>query len=153
MDHKSFSRTREWSDRVGGWDLRQYIVNNIQVSDAFVMGKLFCPGFIERTGAVFVDFMFDEVSYEQWVDQTKGDIPAIEKILNHLHLWDVFDPKSDQEYAAVSELTGKIAETWRTSANNAFPGRGFSVEMSDEPEDYGPTIMLYSTTSLIRSQK
>jgi hypothetical protein len=48
MDPGSFSRTREWSDRVGGWDLRQYVVNNVEVTDAVVMGTLFWPGFMEN---------------------------------------------------------------------------------------------------------
>lgn len=113
------------------------------------MGSLFWPGFIERDGAVFVDFMFDDAVYGQWLVQTGGDVQAMEKVLNHLHLWDVLDPKSDQEYATIPELARKIAGTWRMSASSSFPSREFSVEISDEPEDYGPTIMIY-TIKLLR---
>jgi uncharacterized damage-inducible protein DinB len=109
------------------------------------MGAVFWPGFVERNDAVFVDFLFDEASYDQWHAETGGDIQAIEKILNHLHLWDLFDPKSDQEYTAVSGLSRKIADAWKVSAHNSFPNREFCVEVSDEPEDYGPTITLYSS--------
>ena len=144
MDPRIFPRTREWSDRVGGWDLRQYVVNNVDVSDAVVMGEVFWAGFVERAGAVFVDFLFDEASYMKWLTETGEEIQPIEKILNHLHLWDIFDPKSDQEYVAVSELSRKLANTWKVSVCTAFPTRGFSVELSHEPEDYGPTITLYS---------
>lgn len=144
MDPRVFPRTREWSERVGGWDLRQYVVNNIEIADVAAMSAVFWPGFVERAGAVFVDFLFDEASYTQWFAETGGDIQKIEKVLNHLHLWDIFDPKSDQEYKAVSELSWKFANAWHASACNAFPTRQFSVEVSNEPGDYGPTITLYS---------
>jgi hypothetical protein len=145
MDPRIFPRTREWSERVGEWDVRQYVINNMDVSDAVVMSSLFWPGFIERSGGVFIDFLFDETSYAQWLGQLGGNVRAVEKVLNHLHLWDVFGPKSDQEYAAVSELARKIASMWRVAVHDTFHTRKFSVEISDDPEDYGPTIMLYSS--------
>jgi hypothetical protein len=144
MDPNRFVRTKEWSERVGVWDLRQYVLNNIEVSDLVAIDAVFWPGFVERLGAVFVDFLFDETSYVQWLAEASGDIQAVEKTLNHLHLWDIFQPKSEQEYSALVELSWKIAETWRLAARTAFPNRIFSVEVADETEDYGPTIVLYS---------
>jgi hypothetical protein len=101
--------------------------------------------------ARFVNFLFDDVSYSRWLAETDGDIQAVERTLNHLHLWDVFDPKSGQEYAAVSALSWKIAGTWKLAARTTFPTREFFVEVSDEPEDYGPTITLCSGLASNRS--
>jgi hypothetical protein len=150
MDFSIFPRIRAWSERVGGWDLRQYAYNNIDIADVAVIGAVFCPGFIEMDGVVFVDFLFHEESYAHWRTKIGGDNQAIERLLNHLHLWDVFDPKSEEDYSALPELCNKIGNMWNASARNAFPDREFSVELSDDPEDYGPTITICSKSVIQR---
>lgn len=144
MDYARFTRTKEWADRIGGWDLRQYILNNIAVPDVVVLSALLWPDLIERAGAVFVEFLFDEESYGQWLAREDRDARSVEKAINHLHLWDIFDPKSDQEYAALADLAVIIARMWQIRGGSAFPDRDFVVTVSGEPEEYGPTITLYS---------
>ena len=65
----------------------------------------------------------------------------IERIVNHLHLWDLFTPNGPVEEKALELLAQRVAEAWQAHAERQFPGRTVTVTVSD---DYGPTIVMFS---------
>ena len=70
---------------------------------------------------------------------------GIERTINHVHLWDLFDPGPE----GVSEddvrgLADKIAHTWRCSLQEQFPDRNGDVVVDLDEADYGPVLTLFT---------
>jgi hypothetical protein len=63
-------------------------------------------------------------------------------VLNHLHLWDVFDAGVGD--AELHKLARIIAHSWQAAARAKFPERSFEVSVSSNGEDYGPTVYMRS---------
>lgn len=112
---------------------------------AVVFTALFWPRFVEVRGCVLFAEFFDEARFEQWWQQLDGDCSAIESTVNHLHLWDAFDDEVPPE--ALRHLAEVLAKTWHCALHGQFPDREFSVHVTDEPDDYGPTIRFHSVAS------
>lgn len=128
-----------------------YIREQVPFPHAFAVARLLWPRFIESRGCVFVKDISSVESLDQWWSELGGDIPAVESMLNHLHLWDLFDD-SDSDVgegnavveASLREFAELIAETWRLALSIEFPGRRFVVETSDGPNEYGPSVTFHS---------
>src|SRR5690349_15682896 len=125
---------------MGTWDLRHYLVHNISVGQAVAVAGVFWPNFIEVDDCVFVEFLYNDGSYRRWRERHARDSRAIEAVMNELHLWDIFAPSTDEDYAALDYLAPKIADSWRAAMVSAFPSRHHVVESTIGPEDYGPTL-------------
>ncbi|WP_394613779.1 hypothetical protein JNUCC0626_28235 [Lentzea sp. JNUCC 0626] len=121
-------------------DPRTYLRANASVSDAAAFSLLFWPAFVEYRGGVFLGLTFEPSGVDLWFDQLSGDVRAVEGVVNHLHLWDAFSPEPGPESAFLSGLARQIAEMWQAALNLRMPGREFVFTVSDDPEDYGPTI-------------
>jgi hypothetical protein len=106
------------------------------------LARLLHPELIEVRGCVLLPWAYEAANFESWWGRLDGDRARIEGVLNHLHLWDVFD--ADLGDAELHELAGIIAEAWRSAAQAKFPGRGFEVSVSRDGEDYGPTVYMRS---------
>jgi hypothetical protein len=112
---------------------------------AIVLARLFWPEFVEHRGGVFLDFQFDEANVDNWVASLDGDALQAERVVNHTHLWDMFYRTSeDVPPRALTELGEILCRCWRHAAEEAFPDREFIVELENEPDDYGPTLYLYT---------
>lgn len=107
------------------------------------LARLLHPDLVEVRGCVLLPWSYDPENFEVWWERLAGDRAKIEGVLNHLHLWDVFD--ADVEEAELRELAGIIAESWRAAARARFPGRGFEIDVSLAGEDYGLTLHMHST--------
>jgi len=70
----------------------------------------------------------------------------VESVVDHVHLWDIFDPESDLQYQALSELAMRVSIMWRSAPTTAFPRRRFIVDTSDADNDYGPTLSFRSVS-------
>ena len=126
-------------------DLLDYLGHEGSATLAVAFGALFWPAFEEHRGCVVLAAHFDAARFEEWWEQLDGDCAAIETTINHLHLWDVFDTASDDvPPEALRHLAGILAKTWRCALAEQFPGRAFAVDVSDEPDTYGPTLTVRS---------
>src|SRR5690349_11931199 len=56
---------------------------------AIAYGNLFWPEFVEHDGCIFVGGV-NPKNYKAWLKQTRGDKAATERVMNHLHLGDLF---------------------------------------------------------------
>lgn len=141
------ARYESWKS---GWvekekvDEFSYISNMCNPEDVLLSCKLFFPDFVVVRGGVFLGSKFDGDIFDCWFKQFGGDLQAVEKMINHTHLYDVFDGCSedvdDRVFAQLSEV---VALSWRLVLNNKFPERKFNVDVSNSDQDYGPVVTFY----------
>jgi hypothetical protein len=144
MDPLEIPQLKEWAGASAELDPRSFIMANGTLADAKAISMIFWPEFVEYRNCIFVKFLFEPQGVDAWLERLKGDAKAVESAVNHLHLWDVFALRSDAERKAASSFCFEIASMWRAAVNAAFPGKDFSVLVTDEPDDYGPTLTLSS---------
>ena len=80
--------TREWNEG-RGIDLEAWIGCIGSFQHAIAYGELFWPDFAEYDGCVFF-VGFSEESYRGFMQQTGGNRQAVEAVMNHLHILDLF---------------------------------------------------------------
>lgn len=105
------------------------------------------PTYVEERGCVLIQEHFSEETFERWWLELNGDIPRVEGLVNHVHLWDLFDldQQDDRTGSVLDEMAELIAASWRCSLASSFPSRSFQVSLSDsDEEEYGPTVSFWS---------
>ncbi|MFI2364240.1 hypothetical protein [Promicromonospora sp. NPDC019610] len=116
-----------------------YLSQNLSVTSAVLFADLLFPRMVEVRDCVILEDRYEPANFDQWWESTGGDPVAVERLLNHLHLWDVFEPDGEPEERALEQLAHHVARTWRMHAERQFPNRAFVSEVTDE---YGPTVVL-----------
>ncbi len=119
-----------------------YLSEHLSVTAAAFLAQLLAPEFKLVRDCVLVSQRFDQANFDEWWERQKGDVPAIESVVNHLHLWDIFEPSGDAENRALDWLASKVARAWELHAAAQFPDREFTAQVTDE---YGPTITITSS--------
>jgi hypothetical protein len=113
---------------------------------AIALAELFWPRFVEVEGCVLIAERYDPANFRAWWQSLEGDIPRVEWVINHLHLWDLFptgdDPALDRGLQSLAQI---IARCWEGALRQAFPDRQFMIEVTDAAEDYGPTVAFSSS--------
>jgi hypothetical protein len=89
-DEVRLPRFEDWKRSVGGsvglWD---YASKEGGATLAFAFASLFWPGLVEVEGCILLAQRFDETAFRQWRGQFGDDREAIERMMNHVHLWDL----------------------------------------------------------------
>lgn len=122
-------------------DSLAYLAEHLSVASAFILAKLLAPDFALERGCVILKDRYTPENFEQWWSSEAGNTVSIERALNHLHLWDVFEPEGEVEERALEALAVRIARSWALHAAREFPDRDFQTDVTDE---YGPTIVMSS---------
>lgn len=88
---------------------------------------------------------YEPANFCEWWRQLSGDVAAVESVVNHVHLYDVFD-HSDNELPdeVLEDLARVVAKCWKCALGDAYPSRSFEVRLSFGSEDYGPTVSFSS---------
>ncbi|ALA20339.1 MULTISPECIES: hypothetical protein [unclassified Chelatococcus] len=110
-----------------------WIAHNVHPDEVVAVGRLLFPRFVEFNGGVFLEMKFKEASFFEWMAKLKR-LPDVERILNHVHIHDLFSNSTDapeESYMAVAEL---LAATWRQALGTCFPDQSFVVEVSADPD-------------------
>ncbi|MEN3538233.1 hypothetical protein AAH991_24195 [Microbispora sp. ZYX-F-249] len=144
VDLSKLPQADGWMTTADGFDVRAFLLANVTVGEAAALSLLFWPEFVEYRDCVFLGALFDKRSVDTWFEELKGDRSAVENVVNHLHLWDVFAPRSESEYAILPEVASRVAAMWRAALRDAFPAREFVVAVLGEEGDYGPTVSFRS---------
>lgn len=113
-------------------------------AQAVAVARLVLPSFIEYDGCIFLEHKFSVDSYQVWSAELENKV-AVEKMINHTHVFDLFyeDEILDEEaYALFAET---LARTWELALSVAFAGRSFQLIVSKADDDYGPTVTFCST--------
>lgn len=121
-----------------------YISNTCNPEDVLLSCKLFFPDFIVEGGGVFLENKYDNDAFESWFKKFSGDLQATEKMINHTHLYDVFDGCSeDVDDRVFEQLAEVVALSWRLVLSDKFPQKKFNVVVSNSDQDYGPVVTFY----------
>jgi hypothetical protein len=121
-----------------------YLLYETSLISAMVVSELIFPQLIEVRGCVVRAEKYHEQVFNQWCDTFHGDLEQIERITNFQPMRDYFRTEDEIEERALVTLAERVALGWRTIAPIRFPDRRFSVEVNDESEDEGPTVVLFS---------
>lgn len=120
-------------------DANAYLGEHLSVTTASLFTELLFPRMVLVRGCVILASRYEPENFERWWASTGGDHSAVERAINHIHLWDVFEPDNDFEERALEQLAGRVADTWSLQVQRLFPDRRSVGEVTD---DYGPTIVL-----------
>ncbi|MBO3095876.1 hypothetical protein [Cellulomonas dongxiuzhuiae] len=110
--------------------------------------KLLDPPLVEHRGAVFLGFAFDAAVVDEWFLRLAGDVAGVERIVNHLHVWEILPTNAFDEDEA-KRLVGPIAQFWRSALQARFPDRRFVVETECDA-DYGPEVTFYTSAPRLK---
>lgn len=150
MNVTDLPRVKQWQKVFGGtpglWD---YLAQEGSATLALAFAALFWPRFVEIQGCVLLRDRYQPENFRQWWERLAGRVSQIEATINHIHLWDLFDPQKEEiPESALEELAYVLATCWECALRHAFPKRMFTVTVSTGDEDYGPTVTFASLGSL-----
>lgn len=141
------SRYQSWKSR---WaeednvDEFSYISSMCNPEDVLLMSKLFFPDFVVVGGGVFLGVKYSKDIFDSWIGQFDGDLQETEKMINHTHLYDVFDGCSEEvDNRVFEQLAEVLALSWRLVLSEKFPEKKIKVEILNSDQDYGPIITFY----------
>jgi hypothetical protein len=90
------------------------------------LAGLFWPRFIKVDGYVLVADHFEPDSFAEWREQRPDSRPAVENVINHVHLLDIFGPRAQAE--AVGQTGRQIAQAWREALDATLPREDVTVD-------------------------
>lgn len=137
---------REWGEKVSpplknAWlDYINYYVHPDVVT---AVARLLVPAFVEHEGGVFLQGQFTLSGYSSWKEKL-GDITAVEKIINHQHVYDLFGMTDKIKETSFEGVANLMAQTLRLALRDSFPDRSFNVYVSSTDQDYGPIVCFHS---------
>ena len=111
--------------------LEVWLANIGRYDHAIGYAWLFWPPFIEHDGCVFLG---EEVAdtYAQWKAKYGNDRQAMEAVINHQHILDLFPIAPEPNQALVAYLGNLLKEMWAAKLRLDFPGRLFVVDFPQE---------------------
>ena len=69
-------------------------------------------------------------------------LTEIEKVVNHVHVWDLFDDNKDSRL--LIDIAQMMRLCWLCSAKHSLPDRKVEVELMVDESEYGPTLTLFT---------
>ncbi|NWE41978.1 hypothetical protein HX875_21065 [Pseudomonas yamanorum] len=130
----------QWRDQ-SELDGLSYISDVVHPEDALMFCKVLFPDFVFHESGVFLESGFTVEAYSRWMKNCNNDVVAVEKLLNHMHLYDVFGGCTDRVDEAVYEqLCRIVAQSWRMVLLSKFPERKFCVQAIISDQEYGPVV-------------
>src|SRR5438067_1937163 len=83
---------------------------------AAVFSKLFFPDFVEVRGCVILAEHYEATNFQRWWRELDGKRSALERTLNHTHLYDLFDDNDVSSSDGASlQVYEYVASTLRES--------------------------------------
>lgn len=135
------ARAFEWVDDLSPVDWLAYTGS---LGQAIAYAELFWPSFVDHDGYILLAGRFDQANFQTWVAATGGDKRAVEGVINHTHILDLFvKHESEPTREQVVWLGRLLREMWQAKVDRDFPGRGVIVSFS---EDAGDDLLGYEIT-------
>jgi len=121
-----------------------YISHNFHPDDVLIISLLFFPKLIEVNGAIFLEHRYTPETYSKWVGEFGNDRQSIEKMINHIHIYDIFGYCTDNVDDSVFEMVGRLLHlSWMSHFKYEYSHFNLVVEYSYVESDYGPTLYVY----------
>lgn len=125
-------------------DEYSYISSQCNPEDVLLSSKLFFPDFVVDRNGVFLESKYDSSVVGCWLEKFHGDLQATEKMINHIHIYDVFEGCSeDVDNRVFVQLAEVMAFSWRLVLREKFSDKNFNVLVSNSDQDYGPVITFF----------
>ncbi len=127
LDPTKLPAIRQWVSQYGGkmgiWD---YLSQQGGASLAVACSYLFWPSFIEVNGCVLLEERYEPENFHEWWERLSGNIPEVEDMINHVHLWDIFYLDEDElPDGKLEELACVMAKCWECALSEALATRQF----------------------------
>lgn len=107
-------------------------------ADALRLADLRNVVFVERGGAIAPRSVMSRVAnLDEWL-ATAVNPDEVTAALCHVHLYDEVQTIEDE--AVLYRIGEVLATNWALRLEQVFPGRRFDVSVTNEPDDYGPTL-------------
>ncbi|WP_426132566.1 hypothetical protein [Pseudomonas sp. PWP3-1b2] len=130
----------QWADQ-SELDEFSYISDVVHPEDALMFCKVLFPDFVVHESGVFLESSFTVEAFVSWMEPCNNDVVAVEKVLNHLHLYDVFAGCGSRvEDAVYEQLCRIVAQSWRMLLLSKFPEKKFCVQAIVSDQEYGPVV-------------
>lgn len=125
--------TQQWNEGRGvDWKTWLYCVGSFD--HAIGYGKLFWPEFIEFDDCVFLAEGFSKECYYTSMRQGGGNKQAVEEVMNHRHILDLFwVPERQPTREQIVYLGRLLKEMWTAKLHRDFPARRIVLSFSEEP--------------------
>lgn len=137
------------------WDSPNDMTINDYISDCFHPEDILCsvklliPEFVDIDGCVLLSDRYEENNFNEWKKEYGMDLAAIEKMLNHVHVYDLFTGNLDKTSDSIFLQLCKLMQcSWDMSLKKAFPKKEFLVELNNSESDYGPSLTFYQKNRL-----
>jgi hypothetical protein len=124
--------TQVWNGG-NGIGLRSWIGCVGSIEHAIAYGELFWPEFTELDGCVFLSGVTEE-TYRGFAQAAGGDKRAVEAVINHRHICDLFT-ESEPTREQIVYLGRLLREMWAAKLARDFPGRRFEVSFTEGEDD------------------
>ncbi|MEO5745035.1 MAG: hypothetical protein ABIQ53_10685, partial [Terracoccus sp.] len=89
-----------------------YVSQRVSLAAVAAVTDLLCPRFVDLEGAVLLESSADLKSFQSWKEYFDGDLRAVEAMLNHEHVWDMFTYDDETNEAALEIVAERMAITW-----------------------------------------
>jgi hypothetical protein len=128
LDLDNLKNFQKWQEVNGAdFSLWDYMFRVSKAELAIALSTLFWPDFIEYEGGVFLAQVFNLEVYYQWKKNLDNDLTAIERVLNHQHIDDLFSGSEKVGINNLAYLGQVIAQMWESRLKSLYPSRHFEV--------------------------
>lgn len=138
-DIRELPRLKRWLEQ--GESVWSFLAAQGGAELAVAFAALYWPEFVEVKGCVLLRERYDPRNFKGWWEQLGGDPTRIESVINHVHLWDLFEPDEENvPEEAIESLARVLCSSWKCALCHRFPDRDFDVRLILDDADSGPTI-------------
>ncbi len=116
----------------GPWAIDVWLANIGRYDASIGYASLFWPSFTEVDDCVLLGPGVPE-EYGSWKVKNPDDPSAIESVLNHRHLRDLFPTAPKPSRSVLLHLGSVLREMWIAKLHRDFPDRRFVVSLHDRP--------------------
>src|SRR5437763_699074 len=125
--HALVPEIREWEEHNKcSFDPGQWIAGVGRFDHAVGYAWAFWPDFVLHDDCVLRKDSFTDETYRGFIEQTKGDKSAVEAVINHLHIIDMF-PNAEATKVQVQWLGERLRDMWDAKLKRDFPDRKVAV--------------------------
>jgi len=121
----------DWNDG-RGIDIHSWLSCIGRYDHAVAYTTLFWPAFTLHDDCVlFADFRLE--SFDGFMRQTGGKRSAVEVVMNHRHILDLFSSQDGASEEVVVYLGRALRDMWACKLQRDFPDRQFTVSFPEDP--------------------
>lgn len=121
-------------------DPRPYIAALVKPAAFASIMSFLAPALVEYRGAVLLGFAFERSVVDEWFARL-GEVMEVERMVNHVHMWDLM-LGDDVDETETERLLEPIAAFWRVALEREFPERRFVVDTVADGS-YGPELTFF----------